>query len=48
MLQMKRLQSEVSQPITILEASAVTGEGVENIVKWLQEDLPKNASLRPK
>lgn len=49
MLQMRRLQKEVVQSITILEASAVTGEGTENVMKWLQNlTLPKGAMLQPK
>lgn len=49
MLQMKRLQREVVQPITILEASAVSGEGIENIGKWIQGfTLPKNVMVLPK
>lgn len=49
MLQMKRLQKEIVQPITILEASAVSGEGIENINKWLQGfTLPKDVMVLPK
>ncbi|KAG5894267.1 hypothetical protein JTB14_007893 [Gonioctena quinquepunctata] len=35
MLQMKRLQREVRQKITITEASAITGEGRNEILKWI-------------
>lgn len=45
MLQIKRLQKEVPQIVTILEASGVTGEGIDNVEKWIQGKLPKNKSL---
>lgn len=45
MLQMKRLQKEVLQPVTILESSGVSGEGVENIENWIQGKLPKDKTL---
>lgn len=35
MLQMKRLQKEIRQKITIVEASAITGEGRAAIIKWI-------------
>ncbi|KAF7272692.1 hypothetical protein GWI33_014555 [Rhynchophorus ferrugineus] len=35
MLQMKRLQKEIKQKITIVEASAITGLGREDILKWI-------------
>jgi len=34
-LQMARLKQEVSQPITVIEASAFSGEGVKHIEDWL-------------
>ncbi|XP_018327288.1 ADP-ribosylation factor-like protein 16 [Agrilus planipennis] len=34
-LQMKRLQTEVPQTITIIESSAITGEGRDEILEWL-------------
>lgn len=37
MLQMKRLQSEVRQQITVLEASAITGDGRDKILEWLKK-----------
>lgn len=37
MLQIKRLQKEIKQKITIVEASAIDGEGREEILKWLEE-----------
>lgn len=37
MLQMTRLQNEIRQKITILEASAISGEGRENILEWLKK-----------
>jgi translation initiation factor IF-2 len=36
MLQLTRLKKEISQDIAVVEASAMTGEGIENILKWLQ------------
>jgi ADP-ribosylation factor-like protein 1 len=48
MLQMARLQKELTREITVLEASAMTGEGTEKILLWLQNKslkiLPKNAT----
>lgn len=35
MLQFARLQREISQPVTVLEASAITGEGLPAIKDWL-------------
>lgn len=35
MLQMKRLQKEVRQNITILEASAINGEGMDKLHEWV-------------
>lgn len=37
MLQMKRLQSEVRQQITVLEASAISGDGRDKILEWLKK-----------
>ncbi|XP_075221461.1 ADP-ribosylation factor-like protein 16 [Lycorma delicatula] len=37
MLQVKRLKEEVPQPIKIVEASAIDGEGLETIMNWLQD-----------
>lgn len=45
MLQMKRLEKEVPQSVTILESSGVSGEGVENIEMWIQEKLPRSKTL---
>jgi Ni2+-binding GTPase involved in maturation of urease and hydrogenase len=38
MLQFAQLKKEVSQNITVVEASAMTGKGVDNVLKWLQGD----------
>jgi selenocysteine-specific translation elongation factor len=38
MLQLTRLKKEISQDIAVVEASAMTGEGIDDIVKWLQGD----------
>lgn len=35
MLQMRRLQKEIKQTINIVEASAITGEGCEQILEWI-------------
>ncbi|XP_030750148.1 ADP-ribosylation factor-like protein 16 [Sitophilus oryzae] len=37
MLQMKRLQREIQQKITIIEASAINGLGRNDILKWIVE-----------
>ncbi|XP_045465962.1 ADP-ribosylation factor-like protein 16 [Harmonia axyridis] len=37
MLQMKRLETEINQKITIVVASAITGEGREEILEWIKE-----------
>lgn len=39
MLQIKRLEKEIPQTITILETSAVTGEGMEPMLEWLQSNV---------
>lgn len=36
MLQMRRLQTEIKQQITILEASAINGEGRKEILNWIK------------
>jgi hypothetical protein len=38
MLQLTQLKKEASQDIAVLEASAMTGEGIDSILKWLQGD----------
>jgi hypothetical protein len=35
MLQIEKLKTQVPQPITIIEASAITREGLDKIVEWL-------------
>lgn len=45
MLQIERLKKDIVQPITIIEASALTGEGITNIIDWFKKDLPKNPYL---
>lgn len=35
MLQFARLKREISQPVTVMEASAITGEGLLSIKEWL-------------
>lgn len=35
MLQYVRLQKEVSQKITVLETSGMTGQGIESLRSWL-------------
>lgn len=35
MLQMKRLQKEIKQNVTIIEASAINGDGCDEILEWL-------------
>ncbi|XP_044746137.1 speedy protein 1-A isoform X3 [Coccinella septempunctata] len=37
MLQMKRLQKEIRQKVTIMVASAITGEGREEILNWMKK-----------
>jgi len=38
MLQLAQLKKEVSQNITVVEASAMTGKGIDSVLKWLQGD----------
>lgn len=38
MLQLAQLKKEVSQNITVVEASAMTGKGIDSMLKWLQGD----------
>lgn len=40
MLQFARLQREISQRVTVLEASAITGEGLPAIKDWLADIKP--------
>lgn len=37
MLQMRRFEKEIKQKITITEASAISGEGREEILNWLKK-----------
>lgn len=37
MLQMRRFQKEIKQKITVTEASAITGDGREEILNWLKK-----------
>ncbi|XP_017770567.1 PREDICTED: ADP-ribosylation factor-like protein 16 [Nicrophorus vespilloides] len=41
MLQMRRLKREITQNITIVEASAITGEGRNDILNWLNDKTIK-------
>jgi translation initiation factor IF-2 len=36
MLQFAQLKKEISQDITVVEASAMTGEGIDSMLQWLQ------------
>ncbi|GLH07718.1 ADP-ribosylation factor-like protein 1 [Gryllus bimaculatus] len=36
MLQLSRLKEEISQEITVIETSAMTGAGIDDVLKWLQ------------
>jgi translation initiation factor IF-2 len=45
MLQLTQLKKEVSQDIAVVEASAMTGEGIDNLLKWLQGDTIAPAKL---
>lgn len=44
MLQMLRLQKEVKQNISIVEASAISGEGRDKILEWLKMSPKPNAT----
>lgn len=44
-LQMRRLQKEVKQEITVIEASAITGEGRNEILQWLFAEDTKRSIL---
>jgi ADP-ribosylation factor-like protein 1 len=35
MLQIEKLKNQVQQPITIIEASAITREGLDKVIEWL-------------
>lgn len=37
MLQMRRFEKEIQQKITITEASAISGEGREEILNWIKK-----------
>lgn len=45
MLQMLRLQKEVKQNISIVEASATSGEGRDKILEWLKKSK-SNTTIR--
>lgn len=46
MLQMVRLQKEVKQNISIVEASATSGEGRDKILEWLKKSAKSNTTTR--
>lgn len=35
MMQMRELEKQISQKITIIQASAISNEGIEEIMEWL-------------
>jgi hypothetical protein len=35
MLQFAQLKKEISQNISVVEANAMTGEGIDSMLKWL-------------
>lgn len=37
MLQLVRLKKEILQDTAVVEASAMTGEGIDKVLKWLQD-----------
>lgn len=37
MMQMRELEKQVSQKITIVQASAISNEGVDEIFEWLKK-----------
>jgi putative protein kinase ArgK-like GTPase of G3E family len=37
MLQLTQLKKEIPQDIAVVEASAMTGQGIDKVLKWLQE-----------
>ncbi|KAI4467624.1 adp-ribosylation factor-like protein 16 [Holotrichia oblita] len=45
MLQIRRLQKEVKQEIIVIEASAITGEGRNEILQWLFAEDTKRSIL---
>lgn len=45
MLQIQRLQKEVKQEITVIEASAITGKGRNEIMQWLFAEDTKRSIL---
>jgi translation initiation factor IF-2 len=38
MLQLAQLKREIPQDTAVVEASAVTGEGIDKVLNWLQDD----------
>lgn len=46
MLQISRLQKEVKQNISIVEASAISGEGRDKILEWLKKSPKLNTTIR--
>ena len=38
MLQFAQLKKEISQTITVVEASDMPGKGIDSMLKWLQGD----------
>lgn len=45
MLQIQRLQKEVKQEIIVIEASAITGKGRNEIMQWLFAEDTKRSIL---
>jgi putative protein kinase ArgK-like GTPase of G3E family len=37
MLQLVQLKKEIPQDTAVVEASAMTGEGIDKVLKWLQD-----------
>lgn len=48
MLQYARLQREITQKITVLETSGMTGQGVEDLRSWLFDPETLKATLNAK
>ncbi|XP_063230930.1 uncharacterized protein LOC134535657 isoform X2 [Bacillus rossius redtenbacheri] len=46
MLQLSRLQREISQVVTVVETSAVTGAGTDKVLKWIQGALPSASTSK--
>lgn len=45
MLQLTRLRREITQEITVIETSAITGEGIEKLREWIFDPETVKAAI---